>query len=180
MFRTIVMAAAAVLTLSAPALAADSENLQTFRAVQKQVLEYPHFTIFDTVNTQVDNGVVKLTGKVTMPYKRDEIEKRVSRVSGVRRVDNRLDVLPVSRWDDELRLGIANAIYANPVFRQFAALANPPIHVIVEHGHVTLDGVVLSEVDRAIAHSIAGNFAAFSVNNQLKTEAEVKEELEHL
>jgi hyperosmotically inducible periplasmic protein len=180
MFRKVLVAAAAVLTLSAPAFAADSDNLQTFRAVQKQVLNYNHFTIFDTVNTQIDRGVVKLTGKVTMPYKRDDIEKRVRQVAGVQRVDNRLEVLPVSQWDDQLRLGIANAIYSNPAFRQFASSVNPPIHVIVEHGHVTLDGVVLSEVDRAIARSIVGNFAVFSVNNQLKTEAEVKEELEHL
>ena len=59
-------------------------------------------------------------------------------------------------------------------------MVNPPIHVIVEHGHVTLDGVVLNEVDRAIARSIAGSFPAFSIKNELKTEAEVQQELEQL
>ncbi len=180
MFRTVLVAAAAVLTLSAPAFAANADNLQTFRAVQKQVLEYPHFTIFDTVNAQVDNGAVRLTGKVTMPYKRDAIEKRVRDVAGVNRVDNRIDVLPVSQWDDQLRVQIASALYSNPAFRALASQVNPPIHVIVEHGHVTLDGVVLNDVDRAIARSIVGNFAILGFTNQLKTEAEVKEELEHL
>jgi hyperosmotically inducible protein len=180
MVSRILVAAVAALTLSVPALAANPDNLQIFRNVQKQVLEYPHFTIFDTVNAQIDNGVVTLTGKVTMPYKRDAIEKRVKRVSGIQAVNNRIDVLPVSQFDDDLRLQIANAIYSNWAFRPYAAIANPPIHVIVENGHVTLDGVVNSAVDKAIARSIAGSFNAFSVKNQLKTEAEVKEELEKL
>jgi osmotically-inducible protein OsmY len=115
-----------------------------------------------------------------MDYKRDDIVRRVQQVPGVQRVDNRIDVLPVSQFDDDLRLGIAHAIYSNPAFRAFASMANPPIHVIVEHGHVTLDGVVLNEVDRAIARSIVANFPAFSFRNELKTEAEVKQELEKL
>jgi osmotically-inducible protein OsmY len=59
-------------------------------------------------------------------------------------------------------------------------MVNPPIHVIVEHGRVTLEGVVNSEVDRMLARSIASNFLAFGVKNDLKTEAEVKAELERL
>jgi hyperosmotically inducible periplasmic protein len=180
MVRRVIAAAAVTLAVSTPAFAADSENLQLFRAVQKQVLQYSHFTIFDNVNVQVDDGAVRLTGKVTMPFKRDDIERRVRKVPGVAQVDNRIDVLPVSQFDDNLRLGIAHAIYSNPAFRSFAATANPPIHIIVEHGHVTLDGVVLNEVDRAIARSIASGFLSFSFKNELKTEAEVKEELEKL
>ena len=180
MSKKLLAAAAMALMFAAPALAADSENLQLFRSVQKQVLQYPHFTIFDNVDVQVNNGAVALTGKVTMPYKREDIEKRVLKVAGVTRVDNRLEVLPVSQFDDQLRLGIANAIYSNPAFRGMVSTVNPPIHVIVENGHVTLDGVVLNDVDRVIARSIVGNFPAFSIRNELKTEAEVKQEMEKL
>ena len=180
MSKKLLAAAAMALMFAAPALAADSENLQLFRSVQKQVLQYPHFTIFDNVDVQVNNGAVALTGKVTMPYKREDIEKRVLKIAGVTRVDNRLEVLPVSQFDDQLRLGIANAIYSNPAFRGMVSTVNPPIHVIVENGHVTLDGVVLNDVDRVIARSIVGNFPAFSIRNELKTEAEVKQEMEKL
>jgi len=180
MIKRLLTATAVVLAIGTPAFAADSDNLQTFRAVQKQVLQYTHFTIFDDVNVQVENGAVKLTGKVTMPYKVADIEKRVRNVSGVTRVENQLEVLPVSQFDDELRLGIAQAIYSNPAFRGMVSMVNPPIHVIVDHGHVTLDGVVMNEVDRAIARSIAGSFPAFSIRNELKTEAEVKQDLERL
>jgi osmotically-inducible protein OsmY len=170
----------AVLVLAAPSWAADKENLQLFRDVQKQVLRYPHFTIFDSVHAQVNDGVVTLIGKVTMPYKENDIVRRVEKVDGVKQVNNRIAVLPVSQFDDELRLRIARAIYGNPNFRPYASMVNPPIHIIVDRGHVTLDGVVNSNVDRMLARSIASSFLAFEVKNELKTEKEVQAELEKL
>jgi len=180
MFAKVMAAALVVLSLSAPAFAADKENLQLFRDVQRQVLRYPHFTIFDSVQAEVDNGVVTLVGKVTMPYKRNDIERRVATIDGVRQVRNQIEVLPVSQFDDDLRLGISRAIYGNSNFWNYASMVNPPIHIIVERGHVTLEGVVNSNVDRALARSLASGFAAFSVTNNLKTDAEVDAELEKL
>lgn len=165
--------------LAAPA-AADTDNLQLFRSVQREVLRYPFFTIFDGVQAQVDDGVVVLTGKVTMPFKRTAIEQRVAKVDGIVRVENRIDVLPVSQFDDDLRLRIARAIYSNPAFRPFAMMVNPPIHVIVERGRVTLQGVVLNNVDRMIAQSIAAPFLSFGLTNELQTEQEVRAALEKL
>jgi osmotically-inducible protein OsmY len=180
MFAKVMAAALVVLSLSAPAFAADKENLQLFRDVQRQVLRYPHFTIFDSVQAEVDNGVVTLVGKVTMPYKRTDIERRVVEINGVRKVRNQIEVLPVSQFDDDLRLGISRAIYGNSNFWNYASMVNPPIHIIVERGHVTLEGVVNSNVDRALARSLASGFTAFSITNNLKTDAEVDAELEKL
>jgi len=185
MLRKIAATTALVITLGAfglttPAVAADKENLQLFRAVQKQVLNYTHFTIFDSVNTQIDNGVVVLTGWVTMPYKSKDLERRVSRVDGVTRVVNKIKELPVSQFDDNLRFRIARAIYSSPHFRGYGSMVNPPIHIIVEHGKVTLEGVVNNNVDRMIARSIASNFLSFDLKNELKTTQEAKEELEKL
>src|SRR4026209_2200454 len=83
------------------------ENLQVFRDVQRQVLQYPHFTIFDSVSAQVDDDTVTLIGKVPSPYKKDDIERRVSKLPSVGRVANRIEVLPVSQFDDDLRFRIA-------------------------------------------------------------------------
>jgi hyperosmotically inducible protein len=116
-----------------------------------------------------------VTGKVTMPYKRDEIEKRIGKVDGVRSVNDQLTVLPVSQFDDELRYRIARSIYNNSNFWNYAIMPNPPIHIVVEHGRVTLTGVVQSEVDRMLARSLATQFGAFSVTNALKTDAEVSD-----
>ena len=137
-----------VLGLSVSAYANEQEDLQVFRDISKQVLRYSRFTIFDSVHAAVDEGVVTLTGKVTMPFKKTDIEHRVARVDGVREVRNQIEVLPVSINDDELRYRIARSIYGNSSFWNYAAMANPPIHVIVERGHVTLEGVVNSNVER--------------------------------
>jgi hyperosmotically inducible periplasmic protein len=177
MMARFIAAALVVLAVAAPARAANVGNQQLFRDVQRQVLRYVHFTIFDSVHAQVEDGIVTLTGRVTMPYKRNDLERRVKSVAGIRELRNQIQVLPASQMDDELRLGIARAIYSHPAFRPFASMVNPPIHVIVEHGRVTLDGVVFSEVDRMLARSIASGFLAFEVKNELKTEEEVKKDL---
>ena len=180
MFARFIAAAAVVLAMSAPAFAADSGNLQLFRDVSRQVLRYPHFTVFDNIQADVNEGVVTLTGKVTMPYKSTDIEKQVAKLAGVTQVVNRIEVLPVSQFDDDLRRGIARAIYGSANFFGYGSMVNPPIHIIVDRGHVTLEGVVNSNVDRAIARSLASGFTAFSVTNNLKTDAEMKAEMEKI
>lgn len=178
---TRILAVALLLVSAATAATAQQRTaLQIFRSVQRQVLTYPHFTVFDSVNAQVSEGVLTLTGKVTMPFKRNELEQRVSKLPGVMKVDNRIEVLPASRFDDELRQGIANAIYGNSVFSRYANQVNPPIHIIVERGRVTLEGVVANALDRQLAYTIASQSGAFSVKNELRTEEEVRAELEKL
>jgi hyperosmotically inducible protein len=181
MFARIIAAVIVVLALSSPAWAADRKDLQVVRDVSKQVMTYPQFSIFDTVHMQVnDSGVVTLTGKVTMPFKKNDIAKRVAKVDGVHQVINQIDVLPVSQHDDALRFRIARAIYGNASFWSYGSMANPPIHIVVENGNVTLDGVVNSNTERMLARSLASGFGAFSVTNDLKTDAEMEQELEHL
>ena len=156
----------------------ERKDLQVFNDISNQVNRYTQFTIFDSISASVDEGRVELTGWVTMPYKRDDIEKRVRRVDGVLMVDNKIQVLPVSQFDDELRFRIARAIYGHSLFWNYANMANPPIHVVVNRGRVTLEGVVQSNVDRMVARSLASGFGAFEVKNELKTDAEVRESLE--
>ena len=180
MFARIAATVVLALAVSTPSWAAASEDLQIFQDVSKQVLRYPQFTIFDSINAQVNEGVVTLTGKVTMPYKSTDIERRVAKVSGVKEVDNQITVLPVSGFDDELRFRIARAIYGNSNFWRYGSMVNPPIHVIVENGRVTLEGVVATNMDRMLARSIASSFDAFKVTNNLRTDAEAKAELEKI
>jgi hyperosmotically inducible protein len=154
----------------------ERKDFQVAKDISTSVANYAQFTIFDTVDGSVHDGVVTLTGKVTMPFKRDDIVRRVSKVDGVRQVDNQIAVLPVSPSDDALRYRIARSIYGNSNFWNYATMANPPIHILVEHGRVTLSGVVNSEVDRMLARSLATQqFGAFSVTNDLKTDAEMRE-----
>jgi hyperosmotically inducible protein len=171
----------ALLSTSAFAGVTERKSLQIVNDVSSEVRKYTRFTIFDDVRIGVDEaGVVLLSGKVTMPFKKDDIERIVSRIDGVTGVRNELGVLPVSRYDEELRYRIARAIYGNSNFWHYAAMANPPIHIIVERGHVTLTGVVNSNVERMLARSLATTFGAFSVKNELRTDAEMKEMAEQI
>jgi len=100
------MVSAAVLALTGSAAIAGSieprKDFQVFKDVAASVDRYTQFTIFDDVSASVKDGVVTLTGKVTMPYKRSDIEKRVAKVNGVVTVRDQITVLPVSQFDDEL------------------------------------------------------------------------------
>jgi osmotically-inducible protein OsmY len=187
MFRKLLLSAlsgiAMVAATAGPAAAQpplDRKDHQVLQDVARAVRHYVNYTVFDTVDAGVANGAVRLTGKVTMPYKRDDIERRVARLPGVTQVVNEIEVLPVSQFDEELRYRISRAIYGNPSFWQYASMVNPPIHIVVERGHVTLTGVVQSNVDRMLARSIATSFGAFSVTNDLKTDAEVQAAVERV
>jgi hyperosmotically inducible protein len=147
----------------------DQTEAQLIRNIQRQVLEYPHYTVYDSVKMRINGGAVTLLGKVTMPYKREELEKRIANVPGVAKVDNQIIVLPASKSDDELRVGIAEAIYRHPSFDRYAGLPNPPVHVIVERGRVTLEGYVDTLADRLAAMSIARSFGSFQVTDELIT-----------
>ena len=181
MLKTLTIMAAGLVLTASTALAGSIDtrkDFQVLKDVATSVDRYTQFTIFDDVSASVKDGVVTLTGKVTMPYKRDDIEKRVAKVNGVVTVRDQITVLPVSQFDDGLRYRIARSIYGHSNFWNYAIMANPPIHIVVEHGRVTLTGVVGSEVDRMLARSLATQFGAFSVTNALKTDAEMREALE--
>jgi hyperosmotically inducible protein len=169
-----------VLCAAATASAQERKDLQIFRDISDSVHRYSQFSIFDGIEASVTQGRVVLDGWVTMPFKKDDIDRRVRAIEGVQSVDNRIQVLPVSQFDDELRFRIARAIYGNSAFWNYAAMANPPIHIVVNGGRVTLQGVVQSNVERQLARSLATGFAAFEVTNQLKTDAEAQAELEKI
>ena len=170
----ILAALALLLCLPLTALAQDDPDARLLHGVSRSLQSYTRLTIFDDVTAHVENGVVTVLGKVTMPFKKDEIAKRLSEVAGILEVRNEITVLPVSVEDDGLRKRVARAIYGNPAFYRYAAMAKPPIHIIVENGRVTLTGVVNSNVERVLARSLATGLGEFSVDSQLRTDAEMR------
>ncbi len=167
---------AALLALPGGVFAQDRRDVKVADEIGRVLRSYPRLTIFDDINASVENGAVAITGKVTMPYKKSDLEKRIAAIDGVRAVRNDIGVLPVSQYDDDLRYRVARAIYGNASFWNYAAMAYPPIHVIVDGGRVTLAGVVNSNVERMLARSLASGLGELSVKNDLRIDSETRTE----
>ena len=134
------------------------------------VRRHPTLGIFDDVNVEVANGAVRLTGRVTTPAKREGVGDRAAKIDGVRALSNEIQVLPNSPLDTRLRAKIAQTIYGHPTFWRYASMANPPIHIIVENGHITLTGCVGNDVEKTLAFALAQVDGAFGVKNELRVD----------
>jgi hyperosmotically inducible protein len=142
--------------------------------VGDRIAKYSRFSVYDDIRGSVKNGVVRLAGAVTEEKKLEDVVERVAKVRGVQAIDNKVTVLPANQSDDRLRFAIANAIYRNSEFENYS-MANPPIHVIVDNGHVTLTGIVRSQIERIKAHeSAAMVFGVLKLDDQVKLASEVK------
>jgi hyperosmotically inducible protein len=170
MKRTLLIIAA-VVALAAPsgALAQERSALGLAREVRHELLMLPYYGVFDWMQFEVlGDGTVVLEGAVTRPTIRSRAERAVAKVEGVRRVENRIQVLPASPSDDRLRLQLYREIYSGPLFRYQVGALNT-IHIIVNRGRVTLAGEVLTSGDRTIAYMRASSVPGiFSVTNNLR------------
>ncbi|HTQ54328.1 MAG TPA: BON domain-containing protein [Bryobacteraceae bacterium] len=146
------------------------------RAVRHEILMYPKYSLWDDLGFRVSNGQVLLTGEVSQPFKRSDVERLVRNIPGVVGVSDEIKVLPLSPADDRLRMQVARAIFRDPALSRYSQGAVPSIHIIVDNGHVTLAGVVATEMDKNIA-SIRANGAGLSfgtVTNNLQVEHPAK------
>jgi hyperosmotically inducible periplasmic protein len=146
------------------------------KEVHHELVMLPFYGVFDNLAYKVSpDGTVTLLGQVSRPTLKSDAENVVKRIEGVERVDNEIKVLPTSPNDDRIRRATYRAIYGNEVLSQYALRAVPPIHIIVENGNVTLEGVVARQMDKQIAEmqtkSVPG---VFSVTDNLRVEEEGK------
>lgn len=121
-----------------------------------EVRMYARYSIFDNIGVRVVNGNVELVGQVTQPFKKSDLGHIVQHIPGVASVTNDLQVLPLSPMDNQLRMQVARAIYRDPVLSRYSMQVVGPIHIIVNNGHVTLEGVVNNEMERNVAGIRAG------------------------
>jgi hyperosmotically inducible protein len=160
-----------VLAVDADLEVAEPESMEDLvDGIRSAVLRYSYYTVFDDINFGMDEPyVIILRGAVTEPFKKTEIEKRVARVFGVKRVDNQIEVLPLSPNDQDLRRALYYRIYRDPRFSDRASQINPPIHIVVSRGVVALTGVVRSPIESRILESIARSTpGVFRVINRLQ------------
>jgi hyperosmotically inducible protein len=146
------------------------------REVRHQLLLLPYYTLFDWFEFSVDGYTVTLDGEVVQPVLKSDAENVVKHIEGVQKVVNNIKVLPLSNQDDGIRRAEFRTIYGHPALRdRYGFQANPPIHIIVDNGHVTLKGVVANDFDKNVAGVQANTVpGVFSVDNQLQVEQPTK------
>jgi len=166
---------------SSPATVASSGSADRFqsstasahlmREVRHVLVSLPYYSIFDNLAYRVDGDSVTLIGQVTRPVLKSDAENAVKHIEGVGQVNDEIQVLPLSPMDDQIRLAEYRAIYGYPALNRYAMGALPPIHIIVDNGHVTLVGVVANEMDKNLAGIQANGVpGVFSVTNDLQVE----------
>jgi hyperosmotically inducible protein len=149
-----------------------------YKEVRHELVMLPYYGVFDNLAYKVDpDGTVTLQGQVSRPTLKSDAENSVKHIEGVEKVVNNIEVLPTSMNDDRIRRAAYRAIYSNDVLSQYQLRAVPPIHIIVNNGKITLEGVVARQMEKQIAGMQAnGVQGAFSVTNNLAVEEQEKKE----
>jgi hyperosmotically inducible protein len=146
-------------------------DANTIRKIRKELVTLPFYGVFDNLAFKYEEGVVTLYGQVSRPTLKKDAARVVERLAGVDQVINRIEVLPLSNFDDRIRIAVYRAIYRQPGLDRLSLQAVPPIHIIVKNGNVTLEGVVANKGDATRAFIAAnGVSGVFSVKNNLRVE----------
>jgi len=181
-----VLAAALLLAGPAalPARAADTP----LDDIKEAILRLPYYGPFDAISVDYDKGTVTLSGYAYAVGLKHDAERAVKRVAGVDDVNDQIEELPLSQFDDDLRWRAFYAIYTNAFLSRYAPgggllwghrdglrwrqvpglepIGNYPIHIIVKGGRIQLLGVVDSDADRTAANLAArGVSGSFGVDN---------------
>ncbi|HWS87050.1 MAG TPA: BON domain-containing protein [Pyrinomonadaceae bacterium] len=182
-FKKLILAVAATLALAAglavtgPAAvsAQGLDQQQIMKKVRKELVKLPYYGVFDNLAYSVEGGTVTLFGQVVRPSTKDDAARRVAKIEGVERVVNQIEVLPLSPLDNSIRVRTYRTLArAGGLYRYFMG-ANPSVHIVVNRGHLTLEGVVGTDGDRNLAYITArGIPGVFSVTNNLRTDREAR------
>ena len=172
------------------------DMMRIVKEVRSRLARLTTYSVFDWLTFGVHGKTLVLHGYASRPILKSDAENAVKGIEGIQKVENEIQVLPLSGFDDRIRAQVYNRIFTQPALRkynanqgsiaramgpggaQFAMMGggitnNPPIgyhaiHIIVNNGHVTLYGVVLNQGDADIANIQAnGTPGVFSVNNEI-------------
>jgi len=172
LYKFATVAGALLLTASfavaAPEQGGGLAQQRVSKSIRKALVTLPFYGVFDNLAYQVNGDTVTLSGQVVRPSTRQDAERRVSRINGVGRVVNQIEVLPLSSFDDSIRARAYHTVFNTAGLYRYAMGANPSIHIVVNRGQLTLEGLVGSKADSQFAEVAARQVSGvFSVTNNL-------------
>lgn len=142
--------------------------------VRRQILRMPRYEVFDFIGYKVDGSTVTLYGKVRNAINKSEAENRVEDIPGVTNVVNEIEVLPLGNFDESIRRNLYNRLAQTGGLSRYLWTVNPSVRLIVDGGHVTLEGYVSNKGDfnamNVVANGVSG---VFSVTNNLKIDRDL-------
>lgn len=139
--------------------------------VRRQILRLPRYEVFDQIGFSVDGSTVTLFGKVRNAINKSDAENRVEDIPGVTRVINNIEILPVGRFDETIRRDLFRRLSNTGGLSRYLWHVNPEVRLIVDRGHVTLEGFVSNRGDRNLMNILANGVPnVFSVTNNLVIE----------
>jgi len=139
--------------------------------VQHNLAMLPWYGVFDHLAYQVNGTQVILSGQVISEHAttKDDAGKFVRSIPGVTSVVNNIEVLPPSPFDNQIRRAEYRAVFSHADLGRYTLGAIPQVHIIVKNGHVSLEGMVMNEMDKNIAGIVANSVpGVFSVENNLR------------
>jgi hyperosmotically inducible periplasmic protein len=170
-----ILAGAMSLTMGVSGASADTSTNPNVSAITNQVQHnlamLPWYGVFDHLEYQVNGTQVILSGQVISQHAttKDDAGKFVKSIPGVTSVVNNIEVLPPSRFDDQIRGAEFRAVFSHGDLGRYTMGAIPQVHIIVKGGHVSLEGVVMNQMDKNVAGIVANTVpGVFSVENNLQ------------
>lgn len=162
-----------VASICAQGFAASGSTRSIEDQVRKKILKLPRYEIFDAISYKVTGDTVTLSGKVRNAVNKGDAERSVKKIAGVGRVVNRIEVLPLGSFDEEIRTRLYYTLARSGGLSRYLWTANPSVRLIVDRGHVALEGYVSTRGDyntmNILAHGVPG---VFSVTNNLVVDKE--------
>jgi hyperosmotically inducible periplasmic protein len=151
-----------------PRQAARSE-VALSKEVRHQLVMLPYLTLFDNLEYSVNGTAVTLSGYAVNPTLKSDAGRVVKNIEGVTQVTNNIKVLPPSSMDWRIRRAEYRAIYGYAGLWKYAMGALPPVHIVVDMGHVMIFGIVDSQADKNLIGLRAKTVPnVFSVQNDLQ------------
>ncbi len=145
------------------------------RQVFKELIKLPYYGVFDHIAYKVDGNNVTLFGKVANARNRKDAERWVKDISGVGNVVNNIEILPLSGFDNSIRVRTLQTFANSGGLYRYFWEPNPSVRIIVENGHTTLEGYVANRGDYNLMNILAnGVSGVFSVKNNLIIEKEAR------
>jgi hyperosmotically inducible protein len=143
--------------------------------IRHELAMMPYISEYDFISFNINGGDVILTGWTVRITNRSEAQNRIKNIEGITSIVNNIEVLPMGRFDMNIRAGARAALQRN-LSRYFWG-SGSDIKIIVKDGTIILLGSVATKADSDLAYMQCNSVpSAFKVVNLLRVTGPTQKE----